>query len=244
MNNTKQFGSEPIYMTGYASHWPAIEKWNLDWFKKKFGNKMVGINSGKYVRSKQYSDFAYAANKLPQLFGSYLQAIIENVKPDGYLAAHGFSDEFTELLTDIDLPLFSHEKLVSQHFWISAPETITQLHFDRANNVLIQIFGTKTVYLYKPTCQLKPMRILNNWAVDVSELEVDNFCDSLQTPCYKYDLKPGDALYIPYGWWHKVISLDACASVNQWWWDRSMLATKLPDMLLARIKTAFKSTNG
>ena len=50
------------------------------------------------------------------------------------------------------------------------------------------------------------------------------------------ELAPGDALYIPYGWWHGVQSLEpVSALVNYWWSDADLALAGAYDGLLHAI---------
>ena len=57
--------------------------------------------------------------------------------------------------------------------------------------------------------------------------------DLLHTDCAKCLVRarqPGDALFIPEGWWHAVRSAPASAAVNLWWRSRCASPTHPPHM--------------
>lgn len=240
--DTEEFcGNKPILLSKFASSWPAFGKWSLEWFLEHHGNKTVGINTGRYVQSSRYKTLAYSHDKTDKPLRDYISAITQGKENPGYVAAHTFTNGFEELENEVDLPSKAPRKdLESRHFWISAQGTITQLHFDRAHNILVQIFGTKRISLYSPkrSSELAPLRVIGNWAVDVSQLEIDKPIDdsNLPSPDYIVELNPGDAIFLPYGWWHKVTSIGNSISVNHWWWNKRLLATRLPDLVFVKTK--------
>jgi len=110
---------------------------------------------------------------------------------------------------------------------VSSPGTTLWMHFDTRDNILHQLNGRKRVILYAPECEpwlnvegssarLKYMRgyekfdekIINEISCD-EELEYNYrlFDDIRLERAYVCTLEPGDALYIPALWFHRVTSL-------------------------------------
>ncbi|MBD1912837.1 MULTISPECIES: cupin-like domain-containing protein [unclassified Leptolyngbya] len=120
------------------------------------------------------------------------------------------------------------------NLWIGPGGHIECLHYDPTDGVLIQLHGTKRLILFPPsqTANLYPYPIhthlryglkLRCWFSqvypDTPNLEVfPRFRNALS---HKYEilLNPGEALYIPAGWWHEVTALgnEMVCSVNQFW---------------------------
>ncbi|CAI6089753.1 unnamed protein product [Clonostachys chloroleuca] len=123
--------------------------------------------------------------------------------------------------------------------WFGPAKTITPLHTDGYHNILCQTVGTKYLRLYPPsaTAAMRPrppehgVNMSNTSALDVGVLEgwdplpegmdermLEEVREEMRgveyTECI---LGPGDALYIPIGWWHYVRSLSVSFSVSFWW---------------------------
>ena len=99
--------------------------------------------------------------------------------------------------------------------WFGPRGTFTPLHHDLTNNMLIQIYGEKRITLM-PSLQVP--NLYNDVGV-FSAAEYPNF-DSIRYPLLnnirplQVDIGPGDALFIPVGWWHCVEGLSVSISLS------------------------------
>ena len=122
------------------------------------------------------------------------------------------------------------------NIWIGLPPTYTPLHRDPNPNLFVQLASSKKVRLYEPSVGA---RIFWNVQRSIgqsaqSNLRGDEMMEgperdvldevvwgrSAATAGFETVVDPGDALFIPKGWWHtiKSIGTDVTASVN--WWFR------------------------
>ncbi|KAK9680186.1 hypothetical protein K7432_016013 [Basidiobolus ranarum] len=141
-------------------------------------------------------------------------------------------------------PTFASEsKRELTRLWVSTGGNITPMHFDRCHGLLVQVYGckrfvlvhpddTSAVYPYDgingPSHGAKVRHIgysygLNPFSEDdivYSELVANTlarFPKITQADIYIVDLKPGDVLYTPPGYWHEVTSLTNSISVTVPW---------------------------
>ena len=108
---------------------------------------------------------------------------------------------------------------------VSSPGTTLWMHFDTRDNALHQLSGKKRVILYAPECEpylnvegssarLKYVRGVENFDREIlKELSDDDiqkyklFDDIRLEHAYVCTLNPGEALWIPAFWFHRVTSL-------------------------------------
>ncbi|HEX5764825.1 MAG TPA: cupin-like domain-containing protein [Woeseiaceae bacterium] len=133
------------------------------------------------------------------------------------------------------LPAFSQENRlgivdpsVSPRIWIGNRLTV-QTHFDLSENVACVVAGRRRFTLFPPeqTPNLYPGPFeltLAGPPVSMVRLEdpdlgrYPRFGEALEHGLVA-DLEPGDAIYIPYFWWHHVQTLDDLNVLVNYWWN-------------------------
>jgi len=73
--------------------------------------------------------------------------------------------------------------------------------------------------------------------VSLDEPELDRFPryrEALEA-AHVAELEPGDAVYIPYLWWHGVQSLSDFNILTNYWWNRDDVAARYPYVGLLRL---------
>jgi hypothetical protein len=117
------------------------------------------------------------------------------------------------------------------NLWMNLQQARSTLHYDGSDNILVLVAGTKHVTLISPidTPQLQPVpasddnpnhSTMSFSEVEqlVSELEMNGSQPTSQLikNAYRVTLHAGDALYIPEGWWHQVLSEPCSMALNFW----------------------------
>lgn len=121
-------------------------------------------------------------------------------------------------------------------FWMGGEGCVTGLHSDDEHNVLLQIWGKKSVLLFAPDLV---HRLYPNTKYDSGTVccDLDPLCPDFERhplarevfegrQYQRAELQPGDVLYCPRGWFHHVAAESASISVNvfassigEWlWW--------------------------
>lgn len=121
--------------------------------------------------------------------------------------------------------------------WIGNRVTVAP-HFDVAGNLACVMAGKRRFILFPPeqTANLYPGPMDATPAnvpismVSLDQPQLDRF------PRYREaldaavvaELEPGDAIYIPYMWWHGVQSLGPFNVLMNYWWNRDEVAARHP----------------
>lgn len=110
----------------------------------------------------------------------------------------------------------AQKHLMSAHLWANIGQASTSLHYDAYHNFLTVMAGCKRVRLLPPHCGaavgLRPAHSSSANHAHCSYLSslldrASAFYDaSLERSVVEVDIKPGQSLFIPEGWWHEVQS--------------------------------------
>lgn len=212
--------NRPVILTGLARDWPAYQLWTPDYLRGRCGDQEVEVMNGRE------SDDRYEVNSESHRhrirFADYVDRVTSAASSnDSYLVAnnHFFESPGTRsLLNDLQIrPEFLEAAPPdgSVFLWFGPGGTVTPLHHDALNVLLVQIRGRKRITLI-PSVQL-PL-VYNEIAV-YSEVQLE-VIDQARFPLFaavdriELTLEAGDALFIPVGWWHHVRSLDLAISTS------------------------------
>ncbi len=106
-------------------------------------------------------------------------------------------------------------------FWLGPAGTVTPLHADYDDNLFVQIWGTKRIFLAPPhhdeflyPAEANPL--LYGSPFDPEAPDFARFPLARRATLLELVVGPGDALYVPAGWYHQVRSLSFSLSSNRW----------------------------
>jgi Cupin-like domain len=205
-----RFGSRPFVCRGLAAQWPAVARWRFEWLRALAPDLPVDVVVGNREGA--------ATQIMQTTWGQHLtslQAVAAQQAPPHQLKEFDLFARFPALRNDLRTKeLFPPRAIVAQQVWIGATGARTGLHCDRLDNVAIVIVGRKRFCLAAPGT-VERMRAVapkyDRWA-RLSRFSFDELSSALPQdaprPCV-VDLEAGDALYLPRGWWHEVVNLDA-----------------------------------
>lgn len=235
----------PVIITGFLKpEW----RWNLDYLCQQLGDQEFVLRCygrDRYQQDKrQWTTIGSGAPPQNKPFTEFANLLRQGVayEQDIYLAKCPISNtplQHTDAVQHIQANLrqLGLTKAVSGlNLWVGAAGHQECLHYDPTDGTLIQLYGRKRVILFPPsqTRNLYPFPVsvhlrhgmkLRSWFSQVYPENPDlqafpNFRHAL-SHWYDVILEQGEALYIPVGWWHEVISLgdptDLVCSLNQFW---------------------------
>lgn len=204
----------PVILTGMMLGWPCLESWSPQALAARFGEVMVSAVYGR----EGVEDYDMRTPSLSQEVP--LARFVEDVLKAGasndlYLVANGRNIDRPELcpLWDdlrMDDALFDPARREgAAALWLGPQGTVTPLHHDTANIMLFQVFGEKRVSLAAPwEPGLEGTRRGVYSSLDPEALDPD----AREPRFWRGVLRPGDALFIPAGWWHHLRALSVSVS--------------------------------
>ena len=211
--------NRPVIITGMMDDWPAMRKWNLDYFAAKFGDREVNVqmnrdaganyemNSERYTRQVRFGEFVKMVRDAGQTNDFYLTA---NNNTRNRTILHELWDdiiEFPEYLRN-DMP--GH-----RFFWLGPAGTVTPFHHDLTNNFMAQVIGRKLLKI-APSWDMPLMRNHHHVfsQVDGRVAPADPDPSSERPQILECILNPGEILFLPIGCLHYVQGLDISVTVS------------------------------
>jgi len=213
-------GCRPVVLTDLARDWPALQRWSLAEFKRRYGRLTVQVQSGRDA------DADYEVNKVRLRRDTNFAAFLDRVATSGatndeYLTASNEllrRPEFAGLLDDIGtLPDFCDRAALSRSasLWVGPAGTRTPLHHDTLMLLHTQIVGRKRWRFVSP---LSGPRVYNDFdvysPVDFESLDLRRFPEAAKVKVLDVVVEPGETMFLPLAWWHQVSSIDRCISLS------------------------------
>ena len=199
--------------------WPAMRKWNLDFFQQKFGEREIEVQMGRNADDNYEIEREKFVSKIK--FSRFIDMIrSSNGTNDFYLTANNNSSNkkvLPELWDDIiQIPEYLNgSDRLSGFFWMGPPGTITPFHHDLTNNFMAQVVGRKRV------------KIAPSWDMPLMNNEFHVFCRvdgrvTHPTPgpvveqpqILECILNAGEILFLPIGCLHFVEGMETSVTVS------------------------------
>ena len=226
----------PLIIEGELESWDAKKTWNLNYLAAHFGEQQVQIYGNlfdlhKIISLKEYVE-TYCNKALANAteFVPYIRWYTR-LKDYDFEWSDPFFKKIEKLWslpsfmpkTDYLLPFVSspqvidpvHDNFPAKAIFISGSGAKTSLHEDPwgSDAILCQIYGTKRVELYSPT--QKQYLVNNTHVVDTDRPNLKEFPNYPQASLTYIDiLKPGEIIFIPHGWFHKVDTISDSISIT------------------------------
>jgi hypothetical protein len=210
--------NRPVIITGMMDDWPALSKWDLDYFAGCFGDREVEVQMGRNASPQYEINADQFVTRIR--FGDFLQQVRSaDETNDFYLTAHNDSHNrraLSELWEDIvQVPEYLRADQPGGFFWMGPPGTITPFHHDLTNNFMAQVIGRKRLKIV-PSWDLS---LMNNFhhcfcMVEGRELPAAPHPSFEQPQILECTLHPGEILFLPVGCLHFVQGLDITVTVS------------------------------
>jgi hypothetical protein len=206
--------NRPVILTGLVDHWPALTKWTLDYLDETVGDAVVELQ-GERNTAGDY-ELAKDRHKREARLRDITAAIRAGPSNDFYLTAYndtGNKIALSKLWDDLGpVSILRPAEARDGFFWLGPQGTLTPFHHDLTNNLLVQVMGRKHVQMV-PSWEVGRMRNATHCFSDREPADW-NAADANLPPRLECEIGPGDALFLPIGWWHHVEALDPSISMS------------------------------
>ena len=207
----------PVKLTGLVDGWAALDKWDLDYLAETVGDRTVEVqerreSSGDYELDKERHKTTAPLRDIIDR----LRALGDTPSNDFYVTAYNDRTNKTALAPlwkDLGpVPILRSTGANDGFFWLGPKGTLTPFHHDLTNNLLVQVMGRKKVRMV-PSWEVGRMR---NFIHCFSGRRPDdwNTDDPSLPPLLETEIGPGEAIFLPVGWWHHVEALDVSISMS------------------------------
>jgi hypothetical protein len=205
--------------------------------------------AGKYFYTEDLKGFNFERRRMK--FGSALESIVSSVNVPGSQSVYVGSVPTNDFLPGFaalnPMPLLSPG--ISPRVWIGHAANVSS-HYDTVDNLACVAVGVRRFTLFAPQLidKLYVGPIDNTMAGQPVSLAASSAQDKDRFPLFEEikdqalvaELEPGDALYLPKLWWHKVESTAPFNVLVNYWWDAFRSGPDAPhtSMLLSMITIA------
>ncbi|ADO72771.1 Transcription factor jumonji [Stigmatella aurantiaca DW4/3-1] len=207
--------SRPVILVDVVKTWD-VHALSPRRLRAEFGSVRVVPRVGDYVAAAFTPHHTYAQMSLAEYLDMLDAAPEQGILPP-YLGNNAVPEG---LLAYIQYPPFFVPRTCGRpNMWLGPAGTITPLHRDLVDNALAQVFGRKRLMLFPPGQSKFLYTWSNSKLVDGARVDPDHpdleqfplFARARGIPC---TLEPGEMLFIPAGWFHKVCSLTPSLSIS------------------------------
>ena len=195
---------KPVVVEQLTYDWPAYKKWNLNYIKELAGDKTVPLYDDRPVSYKDGFNEAHANMKM----ADYIDLL--NTKPTNFrIFLYNLMQEVPLLKKDFhwpDIGLRLVKQLPMLFFGGENSKVFMHFDIDYSNILHFHFHGQKrcvlfapeqTPYLYKI-----PFALISREDIDFDNPDFDKFPALKQAKGYVTELKHGEMLYMPEGYWH------------------------------------------
>jgi hypothetical protein len=251
----------PVVLRGLVKDWPIVAAGRLspaavrDHLKPLdaggeieafFGAPAI---AGKYFYTEDLKGFNFERRRMK--FVAALESIVASVgvpgSPSIYVGSVPTSDFLPGFAALNPMPLLNPG--IGPRVWVGHAANVSS-HYDTVDNLACVAVGTRRFTLFAPQSidKLYVGPIDNTMAGQPVSLAASTAPDSERFPLFEQikecalivSLEPGDALYLPKLWWHKVESTAPFNVLVNYWWDAFRTGPDAPytSMLLSMITIA------
>lgn len=212
----------PVILEGYAADWPAVRHWSFEHLARRCGATPVVVNSYSSQRSVQAS------------FSEFVDMLMNNEGPGAtpiYLQEWYYQASCPELAEDmpeLDIAQYDFrrdlygEVISTNHqLWLGQRGGVTRLHQDSytIDVMHVQLVGEKHWTVMGPQAMLPE--------TETGDADLQALADDPAAQLMQCTLTPGDVLYLPALWFHRIKLLSNSIGLGRKCLDQANLQTHI-----------------
>jgi hypothetical protein len=194
----------PVVIENLVNDWPAVEKWDFNYLRKKVGDKVVPLYDDRPVDYKDGFNEPHAKMKMSE----YID-LLEREPTRFRIFLYNVLKEVPELQKDFDFPDIGIRLMKSlPMLFFGGEDSYTFMHYDidLANILHFHFQGEKECILYpfgeKKNLYKVPHSLITHESIDFSNPDFEKWPALKNAKGYKARLAHGQTLYMPEGYWH------------------------------------------
>lgn len=211
---------KPVVIEQSIEEWPAYSRWNMEYIKKVAGDKIVPLYDDRPVRHEEGFNQPHAQMKM----ADYIELL--KTEPTKYrIFLWNIFKQVPELQNDFTYPDFGLKlKKKLPMLFFGGMDSYTFMHYDidMANIFHFHFEGKKECILF-PQSETKhlykvPHSLITHESIDFSNPDFERWPTLKEASGYRTQLRHGEVLYMPEGYWHymKYISPGFSMSLRAW----------------------------
>lgn len=234
---------QPVLLKGLVGDWPVVRAARESnaavaaLFKQmdtsgKSANISVlpPVHKGNFFYNDDLSGYNFRVDQTA--VSGLLDRLLENAAREDFVTVYAQSLILADYMPgfEADHPLPVLAASTGPRLWLGN-RVRTRTHFDPAHNIACAVVGRRHFTLFPPD-QIDnlypgpfdfapggvPVSMVSPESPDLARYPL--FAKALEQ-AQQADLEPGDALYIPYGWWHNVQSQTGFNALVNYWWNEA-----------------------
>jgi hypothetical protein len=251
----------PVVLRGLVKDWPIVQAGHVSPSAVRDHLKALDVGgeieaffgapaiAGKYFYTDDMQGFNFERRRMK--FSVALESIVASLdapgSPSVYVGSVPTNDFLPGFAALNPMPLLNPG--VGPRVWVGHAANVSS-HYDTVDNLACVAVGTRRFTLFAPQLldKLYVGPIDNTMAGQPVSLAASAAPDAHKFPLFEQikdqalvaELQPGDALYLPKLWWHKVESTAPFNALVNYWWDAFRVGPDAPytSLLLSMITIA------
>lgn len=200
---------KPVVIEELIEEWPAYHKWTLDYIREVAGEKVVPLYDDRPISSK----YKFNEPHLKMKMAEYIELL--RTKPTKYrIFLYHLLKEVPQLQKDFNYPKMGMrfiKQLPMLFFGGENSKVFMHYDIDFANIFHFHFHGKKQCILFAPSqtryLYKVPHALISRQDIDFNEPDFDKFPALKNAEGFITELKHGETLFMPEGYWHQMTYL-------------------------------------